>query len=59
MINTKKYININYVELKKTKEWMNKNLSATGKSPFIRAAVLEKIGKLELDKKDIPKSNKK
>lgn len=50
-----KFININYIESAKSKEWMNKNLDAKGKSPFIRAAVAEKIERVKLDKKLIPK----
>jgi hypothetical protein len=62
MINKEKYININYVEAKKSKEWMNKNLPATGKSPFIRGAVqkeIERYEKVKLDKKKFKLANKK
>lgn len=53
-----KFININYIENRKSHEWMNKNLSPKGKSPFIRDAVSEKIAKAKLDKKVIPKPSK-
>lgn len=50
MLNKEKYLNVNYIETKKSKEWMNKNLPATGKSPFIREAVAEKINRTKIDK---------
>lgn len=57
-----KFININYIESAKSKEWMNKNLDAKGKSPFIRAAVAHRIEiqeKIKLDKKKFKLNNKK
>lgn len=59
MKNNKDYININYIESVKSREWMNKNLAPKGKSPFIRDAVeqrIERIEKVKLDKKRVSKS---
>lgn len=58
MQNKNKWININYISSIGAKEWMNKNLGAQDKSRFIRDAVDEKIEKVKLDKKVIPKRNK-
>lgn len=45
-----KTIKKNYLEDKKSKEWMDKNLSPTRQSDFIRKAVAEKITKTKNEK---------